>query len=74
MSSKPPSAPGVGHTGPLVSARCTGCGKCSKKRTAEIVGDESSGSFEHVCHSCRCVTWWNVLDLLEAAERSRGKR
>jgi len=65
MSSKSGSAPGVGHVGPLLSARCTGCGKSSKKRTAEIVGDASNGSFKHVCHSCRTVTWWNALAVLE---------
>jgi hypothetical protein len=65
MSSEHATAPGVGHAGPLLSARCTGCGKTSEKRTAEIVGDRSSGSFQHVCHSCQGVTWWNVLELVE---------
>ncbi|MDB2271037.1 hypothetical protein PM032_08370 [Halorubrum ezzemoulense] len=66
MSSERATAPGVGHVGPLLSARCTGCGKTSKKRTTEIVGDRSSGSFQHVCHSCHGVAWWNVLDVVEA--------
>ena len=65
MSSERATAPGVGHAGPLLSARCTGCGKTSEKRTAEIVGDRSSGSFKHVCHSCQSVTWWNILELVE---------
>ena len=65
MSSEHATAPGVGHAGPLLSARCTGCGKTSEKRTAEIVGDRSSGSFKHVCHSCQGVTWWNILELVE---------
>ncbi|OYR45278.1 hypothetical protein [Halorubrum sp. Hd13] len=56
---------GSGHAGPLLRARCTGCGKTSEKRTVEIVGDTSSGSFKHVCHSCQSVTWWNVLRVLE---------
>ena len=68
MSSKSRSAPGVGHAGPLLSARCTGCGKASEKRTSEVVGDRSSGSFQHVCHSCQGVTWWNVLRVLEEAD------
>lgn len=68
MASKSPSPPGVGHAGPLLAARCTGCEKRSQKRTAEIVGDRSSGSFEHVCHSCRCVTWWNVLEVVEESD------
>lgn len=66
MSSERASAPGVGHAGPRVSARCTGCGKTSEKLTAEIVGDRSSGSFQHVCHSCKGATWWNVLEPVEA--------
>jgi hypothetical protein len=74
MASKSPSPPGTGHAGPRLSARCTGCGKTSEKRTTEIVGDRSSGSFQHVCHSCRGVTWWNVLDVVKAADRSRGDR
>ncbi|AZQ14546.1 hypothetical protein [Halorubrum sp. PV6] len=74
MSSERATAPGVGHVGPLLSARCTSCGKTSEKRTTEIVGDESSGSFQHVCHSCRGVTWWNVLDVAEPSDRSRGDR
>ncbi len=65
MSSESRSAPGVGHVGPLLSARCTGCQMTSEKRTAEIVGERSNGSFKHVCHSCQSVTWWNVLDVLE---------
>ncbi len=71
MSSESRSAPGVGHAGPLLSARCTGCGKLSEKRTAEIVGERSRGSFQHVCHSCQCVTWWNVLRVLQE-EKSAG--
>ena len=31
MSSERVTAPGVGHVGPLLSARCTGCGKTSEK-------------------------------------------
>ena len=68
MSSKSLSAPGVGHVGPLLSARCTSCGKTSQKRTTETVGDASSGSFRHVCHSCQCVTWWNALAVLEEVD------
>jgi len=68
MASKSRPAPGAGHVGPLLSARCTGCGKTSEKRTTEIVGDASSGSFQHVCHSCRCVTWWNALAILEEGD------
>ena len=62
------TSPGAGHVGPLLSARCTSCGKASEKRTNEVVGDASSGSFRHVCHSCQCVTWWNVLSLLEEVD------
>lgn len=65
MSSERVDAPGVGHAGPLLSARCTGCGKTSEKRTAEVVGQRSSGSFQHVCHTCRVVTWWNVLEVVD---------
>ncbi|TKX39150.1 hypothetical protein EXE41_18750, partial [Halorubrum sp. SD690R] len=57
--------PGVGHVGPLLVARCTGCEKTSKKRTTEIVGDRSSGSFQHVCHTCQLVTWWNILEVVD---------
>ena len=74
MSSRCRSSPGTGHVGPVLSARCTGCGKRSEKRTAEIVGDRSSGSFQHVCHSCQLVTWWNVLEVLEEEDRSGGVR
>ena len=74
MASEPATAPGVGHVGPLLSARCTGCGKTSEKRTSEIVGDRSGGSFQHVCHSCQLVTWWNVLEVLEETEPSGDVR
>jgi len=67
MSSEPRSAPGSGHVGPLLSARCTGCEKTSEKQTAEIVGDRTTGSFKHVCHTCQLVTWWNVLEVLKEA-------
>ncbi|ELZ39605.1 hypothetical protein C472_04803 [Halorubrum tebenquichense DSM 14210] len=70
MSSESRSAPGVGHVGPLLSAKCTSCGKTSEKRTAEIVGDPSGGSFRHVCHSCQRVIWWNVLEVLSDGGRS----
>lgn len=72
MSSERATAPGVGHVGLLLSARCTGCGKTSEKRTTEIVGEPSRSSFQHVCHSCRVVTWWNVLEVVE--ESPEGDR
>lgn len=72
MSSETRLAPGVGHVGPLLVAKCTNCGKTTEKRTAEIVGDPSNGSFQHVCHSCQLVTWWNVLDVLEMPDGSGG--
>ena len=74
MSSERATAAGVGHVGPLLSARCTGCGKTSEKRTSEIVGKRSSGSFQHVCHSCQLITWWNVLEVLEETESSGDVR
>ena len=72
MSSRHRGSPGTGHVGSLLSARCTACGKTANKRTAEVVGDLSNGSFQHVCHSCRLVTWWNVLSVLEETESLRG--
>lgn len=74
MSSKSRPAPSVGHAGPLLSARCTGCQKVSEKRTTEIVGERSSGSFRHVCHSCRTATWWNVLRVIDEGHPDAGRR
>ena len=58
-------APGAGHAGPLLSARCTGCRKVTEKRTARVVGELSSGSFKHACHTCQSATWWNVLRVVD---------
>ncbi|OYR86295.1 hypothetical protein DJ71_06525 [Halorubrum sp. E3] len=65
MSSEARSEPGAGHVGPLLSARCTGCEKTSEKRTTDVVGDRANGSFQHVCHTCQLITWWNVLEVLD---------
>ncbi|WP_281194746.1 hypothetical protein [Halorubrum sp. F4] len=72
MSSRSTS-PGAGHVGPLVSARCTSCEKISEKRTARIVGETSSGSFRHVCHTCRTATWWNVLRIIDENHPGAGR-
>lgn len=59
---------GSGHAGPLLRARCTGCDAISLKRTTRVVGETATGSFKHVCHKCRTVTWWNVLEVVEEVE------
>ena len=59
---------GSGHVGPLFRARCTQCQKVSLKRTTEVVGEDTYGSFKHSCHSCKGATWWNVLEVVEEAD------
>jgi hypothetical protein len=56
-------APEAGRNGTPVDARCVSCKRVRAKFASKIRG--SPGSFQHVCHVCCRVTWWNIIDDLE---------
>lgn len=56
----------------LVRARCVECRTVRTKQTYTIVGDDESGSFEHVCHDCQGATWWNVLEVIDESDPHAG--
>ena len=49
-----------------VEAVCTGCQRTVEKETRTDDEGAVPTSFRHVCHQCRRVQWWNVLDVLDA--------
>lgn len=64
-------SPIAGERGVPIDAICTGCKAERVKRIPvdEIDIDSETGTFRHVCHSCRKGRWYNVLairwDLIE---------
>ena len=55
-----------------VDAVCTGCQEVSVKWTEADDEGAVPASFQHVCHTCQTVQWYNVVAVLEGLYRSRG--
>ncbi len=66
-----------------VEAICIGCRKSGRDRQtvkrvsledvgAESVDDIETATFEHVCHLCQTVEFWNVVRVLQGLIDSDG--
>ena len=55
----------AGHVGIAVDARCTRCKIVRAKQANKIAGEPDDGSFRHICHRCKKVTWWNIMRILD---------
>lgn len=76
----------AGERGIPVDAVCTGCAEPEKGRrrvrvkrvpredldVEDLEDAHRRGSFEHICHNCGTVTWWNVISVLWGVLRSEA--
>lgn len=47
-----------------VDAVCTGCKRIEVKTVRVLDPRKNPGSFRHVCHGCKVITWWNAIKIL----------